>query len=152
MQFSLQPFCNAFLEDGNRRVDVIMTVRAVETGGAPLAKGPLEFGIVIDCSGSMSEHGKMAAAKLAARGAIARIPNGVVFFVVAFNNRAHLVFGATAASDATRARASKAVASIEANGGTSMASGLRSRQRPVQLAAGRDPRLPVLHGRRQRRP
>src|SRR5271168_781307 len=106
MQFSLQPFCNAFLEDCNRRVDVIMTVHAVETGGAPLAKGPLEFGIVIDCSGSMSEHGKMAAAKLAARGAIARIPNGVVFFVIAFNIGAHLVVGATVASDATRALAS----------------------------------------------
>ena len=38
MQFSLQPFCNAFLEDGNKRVDVIMTVRAVETAGAPRPK------------------------------------------------------------------------------------------------------------------
>jgi hypothetical protein len=123
MQFSLQPFCNAFLEDGNRRVDVIMTVRAVETG-APLAKGPLEFGLVIDCSGSMSENGKMAAAKLAARGAIARIPDGVVFFVIAFNGKAHLVAGAAVASEATRSRASRAVAGIEANGGTSMANGL----------------------------
>jgi hypothetical protein len=126
MQFSLQPFCNAFLEDGARRVDVILTVHAVETGGAPLAKGPLEFGIVIDCSGSMSENGKMAAAKLAARGAIARIPSGVVFFVIAFNGRAHLVARATAASDSTRASASRAVASIEADGGTSMASGLEA--------------------------
>ena len=74
----------------------------------------------------MSEHGKMAAAKLAARGAIARIPNGVAFFVVAFNQGARLVVGTTVASDATRARASKAVASIEANGGTSMASGLEA--------------------------
>ena len=56
MQFSLQPFCNAFLEDGNKRVDVIMTIRAVETDGAPAATGPLEFGIVIDCSGSMGEQ------------------------------------------------------------------------------------------------
>ena len=124
MQFSLQPFCNAYLEDGARRVDVILTVRAVETGGAPLAKGPLEFGIVIDCSGSMSENGKMAAAKLAARGAIARIPDGVVFFVIAFNNRAHLVTAATVASEASRASASRAVSSIEADGGTSMASAL----------------------------
>ena len=126
MQFSLQPFCNAYLEDGNKRIDVIMTVRAVETRTSTQARGPLEFGIVIDCSGSMSEKGKMAAANLAARGAIARIPDGVVFFVIAFNHQAHLVVNATAATEATRASASKAVAAIEANGGTSMASGLNA--------------------------
>jgi hypothetical protein len=124
MQFSLQPFCNAFLEDGNTRVDVIMTIRAVEAEGAPAAKGPLEFGIVIDCSGSMSEQSKMAAAKLAARSAIARIPDGIVFFVIAFNSQAHLVVGATVASDAARADASRRIASIEAGGATSMANGL----------------------------
>lgn len=124
MQFSLQPFCNAFLEDGSKRVDVIITIRAVETDDAPAAKGPLEFGIVIDCSGSMSEHSRMAAAKLAARSVIARIPDGTVFFVIAFNGQAHLVVGATVASDAARAEASRRVASVEAGGGTSMASGL----------------------------
>src|ERR1700722_3626657 len=123
MQFSLQPFCNAFLEDGATRVDVVMTVRAAETEGAPLAKGPLEFGIVIDCSGSMSEHGKMAAARLAARSAIARIPDGIVFFVIAFNDQAHLIVDATIASEATRRDASRRVAAIEAGRGTSMASG-----------------------------
>ena len=124
MQFSLQPFCNAFLEDGAMRVDVIMTVRAVETGAAPAPAGPLEFGIVIDCSGSMIEKAKMAAAKMAARSAIARIPDGVVFFVVAFNEDAHLIVGAAASSAVTRAEASRRVASIEAGGGTSMAAGL----------------------------
>ena len=124
MQFSLQPFCNAYLEDGNRRVDVIMTIRATEDPGASRGAGPLEFGIVIDCSGSMGEHGKMAAAKLAARAAISRIPDGVVFFVIAFNAKAYLVARAAAASPATRASASQAVSTIEANGGTSMASGL----------------------------
>jgi hypothetical protein len=124
MQFSLQPFCNAFLEEGNRRVDVIMTVRAAETEGVSLARGPLEFGIVIDCSGSMSANSRMAAAKLAARGAIARIPDGVVFFVVAFNDRARLIASAAVASEATRALASRSVAMIEAGGGTSMASAL----------------------------
>jgi len=124
MQFSLQPYCNAFLEDGNRRVDVIMTVRAVETDTAPQAKEPLEFGIVIDCSGSMGTHGRMAAAKLAARGAIARIPDGVVFFVVAFNDEARVIVKATVASEASRALASRSVAMIEAGGGTSMARAL----------------------------
>jgi hypothetical protein len=124
MQFSLQPYCNAFLEDGNRRVDVIITVRAVETHGTPLSKEPLEFGIVIDCSGSMSTHGRMAAAKLAARGAIARIPDGVVFFVVAFNDEARVIVNATVASEASRALASRSVAMIEAGGGTSMARAL----------------------------
>ena len=124
MQFSLQPFCNAFLEDGNSRVDVIMTIRAVETEGAPATTGPLEFGIVIDCSGSMSDHSKMAAAKLAARSVIARIPDGTIFFVVAFNSQAHLIVGATVSSDKTRADAGRRVAAIDAGGGTSMASGL----------------------------
>jgi von Willebrand factor type A C-terminal domain/von Willebrand factor type A domain len=124
MKFSLQPFCNAFLEEGNRRVDVIMTVHAVETDSSAANRGPLEFGIVIDCSGSMSQHGKMAAAKLAARSAIARIPDGVIFFVICFNSEAYLVVPATVSTAAARAAASARVSSIEASGGTSMASGL----------------------------
>jgi VWA domain-containing protein len=124
MKFTLQPFCNAFLEDGNRRVDIVMTVHAVETDALPASQGPLEFGIVIDCSGSMAQHGRMAAAKLAARSAIARIPDGVVFFVIGFNAEAHLVVPATVASATTRTAASGRVSTLEADGGTSMATGL----------------------------
>src|ERR1700722_19422729 len=124
MEFSLQPFFNAFLESGNRRVDVIMTVRAVEAEGTRAVAGPLEFGIVIDCSGSMADHSKMAAAKLAARRVIARIPDGTIFFVIAFNSNAHLIVAATIASETTRADADRRITSIEAGGGTSMASAL----------------------------
>lgn len=124
MQFSLQPYCNAFLEEGSRRVDVIVTVRAVDSDGMARTTQPLEFGIVIDCSGSMSSNGRMAAAKLAARSAIARIPDGVIFFVVAFNDQARIVAEAVPASEASRASASRGVAMIEAGGGTSMARAL----------------------------
>jgi von Willebrand factor type A C-terminal domain/von Willebrand factor type A domain len=123
MPFVIQPFCNAFLANGERRVDVILKVHAT-LGQSNTAGGPLEYGILLDNSGSMSEHGKMAAAKLAARGAIARIPDGVVFFVVSFDSSAKVISKAAVSSAKTRADADRAVARIEADGGTSMAAAL----------------------------
>jgi hypothetical protein len=121
MPFVIQPFCNAYLANGERRVDVILKVHAA-LGHSNGAGGPLEYGILLDSSGSMSEHGRMAAAKLAARGAIARIPDGVIFFVVSFDSSATVIFRAAVSSAKTRADADRAVARIEADGGTSMAS------------------------------
>jgi len=125
MKFALQPFCNAYLPEGATRVDVIMTVRATQDG-APTAGGRLEYGILIDCSGSMGERGKMASAKLAARAAISRIPDGVTFFVIAFEGAANVVVPATVSAAQARAAASQQVAGIEANGGTSMANALHA--------------------------
>jgi hypothetical protein len=121
MKFALQPFCNAYLPEGSTRVDVIMTVRASQDGASTAA---LEYGILIDCSGSMGERGKMASAKLAARSAISRIPDGVTFFVIAFQSKAYAVVPAAVSSARTRADASRQVAGIDPGGGTSMAAAL----------------------------
>ena len=61
MPFVIHPFCNAYLANGERRVDVILKVHAT-LGHSNGAGGPLEYGILLDSSGSMSEQGRMAAA------------------------------------------------------------------------------------------
>jgi hypothetical protein len=123
MSFVLEPHCNAYLPASQTRVDVILKLRA-DLGAAPAASGPLEYGIIVDCSGSMTEAGKITAAKLAVRSAIARIPDGVTFFVVAFNTDAHVLSGAAVANAQTRSEADHAVARLGADGGTSMAAAI----------------------------
>jgi hypothetical protein len=120
MSFVLEPHCNAFLPASQTRVDVVLKLRA-DLGAKPVAAGPLEYGLIIDASGSMGDDGKITAAKLAVRSAIARIPDGVTFFVVAFDTDAKVLSKAAVANAQTRAEADRAVARLEAGGGTSMA-------------------------------
>src|SRR6266545_2838333 len=111
--FSLEVFQNEYVNEGATTVDAIVTV----TGGgwAPSLAGPAAEVLIVDTSGSMdSPPGRMRAARQAACEAIDRIRDGVLFAVVAGNERATPVFpvwgsGLVVADEASRA-AARAVA------------------------------------------
>jgi hypothetical protein len=125
MKFTLEAFCNPHLPEGSRRVDVVLTGRCDMQGGAPgLASGKLEYGLLIDRSGSMKDDDRMIAAKRAARLAVSRLPDGVRFFVVAFNHESQIVVSSAIASPESRALADRRIGAIEAGGGTAMSSAL----------------------------
>jgi hypothetical protein len=98
MKFTLSPYCNAYLPKDEKRVDVVVKIKAEPDGSETSARKRLVYGIILDVSGSMADHGKIAAAKLAVRGNIARIPDGATFFVVTFSASAKVVVRAAAAS------------------------------------------------------
>jgi hypothetical protein len=123
MSFILEPHCNAYLPAGQTRVDVVIKARA-DLGSHQAASGSLEYGLIVDCSGSMAQDGKITSAKLAVRSAIARIPDGVRFFILAFHNQALLIAPMAVADAQSRAAADHAVARLDAGGGTSMATAL----------------------------
>lgn len=130
MKFNLEAFCNPYLPEGSRRVDVILTGRgSPDENGARAGQetsAKLEFGLVIDRSGSMSDQDKMATAKRAARQMVAQIPDGVTFFIIAFNSLDHVICPATVASAESRAAADRQIAMIEASGGTIMSKALQA--------------------------
>jgi hypothetical protein len=127
--FAVEVFQNEYLPEGGRDVSAIVTVTSADDdlaleddpGGAEI--------IMIDCSGSMSGRGKIAAARQAAGVAIDTIRDGVGFAVVAGNHGARVVFpaepGLAVASPQTRAAAQQAVAALRARGGTAIGQWLR---------------------------
>jgi len=84
---------------------------------------------MIDCSGSMARHGKIAAARQAAAVAIDAIRDGVEFAVIAGHQGARMVFpdepGLAIAGPQARAAAQRAVAGLRGRGGTAIGQWLR---------------------------
>ena len=129
--FAVEVFQNEYLPEGGRDVSAIVAVTSAENdddlaldddpGGAEI--------IMIDCSGSMARHGKIAAARQAAAVAIDAIRDGVTFAVVAGNQGARMVFpaepGLAVADPRTRAAAQQAAAALRARGGTAIGQWLR---------------------------
>lgn len=127
MKFVLEAFCNPHLPEGSRRVDVVLTGRcAMDDGGPKRVSGKLEYGLLIDRSGSMQNDDRMAAAKRAARLAVSRLPDGVRFFVIAFNNNSVVVAPSAISSADSRANAERRIAAMEAGGGTAMSTALQA--------------------------
>jgi VWA domain-containing protein len=142
-QFSVKVDQNRYLPEGGREVHAIVTV---ETEGGP-GPGPGPGGgpaagaaevIIIDTSGSMSFHDKMAEAKRAAKAAVDSLRDGVEFAVIAGFNHARLVYPRSEqlvpASGPTRQEAKSAIGKLDAAGGTAIGSWLRMAER---LMAGR---------------
>lgn len=127
--FAVEVFQNEYLPEGGRDVSAIVTVTSAHDD-RPLEDDPGGAEIImIDCSGSMSGRGKIAAARHAAAVAIDTIRDGVSFAVVTGNHRARVVFpaepGLAVASPQTRAAAQQAVAGLRARGGTMIGQWLR---------------------------
>jgi hypothetical protein len=82
----------------------------------------------LDCSGSMGEFGKLAAAKAALAATLRRQPGEVRFQVVAYNSTARAVLpgGAVPASAANVAAAEAALAALTAAGRSDHREGLRA--------------------------
>ncbi|MBT2368423.1 VWA domain-containing protein [Streptomyces sp. ISL-10] len=145
-QFSVDVYQNAYLPEGGREVNAIVTVTSTgggTTAGVPLlgaspdpSSGPSrtapDAGVVImvDCSGSMDyPPTKMRNARDATAAAIDTLRDGVAFAVVAGTHKAAEVYpgdGRLAVADpATRTQAKDALRRLSAGGGTAIGTWLR---------------------------
>ncbi|PCG82625.1 hypothetical protein CIB93_28975 [Streptomyces sp. WZ.A104] len=144
-QFSVEVYQNAFLPEGGREVNAIVTVTSTgggTTGGVPLAGiapspayGPGQAPdaavvLMVDCSGSMDyPPTKMRNARDATAAAIDTLREGTRFAVVAGTHVAKDVYpgeGRLAVADAqTKARAKDALRKLSAGGGTAIGTWLR---------------------------
>ena len=124
MAFKLEAFQNRFLSPGQSRVDAIVSVTAgADVGAVGRAASQLVVGFVIDKSGSMAGE-RLAGVKRAVAKAIATLEERACFFVVAFDEAAHVVVPEMQASAANKESASRALQALTASGGTAMSAGL----------------------------
>ncbi|MFI7240662.1 vWA domain-containing protein [Streptomyces qinglanensis] len=152
-RFSVDVYQNAYLPEGAREVNAVVTVTSTgggTTGGMPLpvtepgrdaaAEGTdAAVVIMLDCSGSMDyPPTKMRNAREATAAAIDTLRDGVSFAVVAGTHKAKQAFpggGALAVADATtRAQAKDALRGLTAGGGTAIGTWLRLADRLLSAA------------------
>ncbi|MFD9421633.1 MULTISPECIES: VWA domain-containing protein [unclassified Streptomyces] len=153
-QFSVEVYQNAYLPDGGREVNAIVTVTSTgggTTGGIPLTGASLSPShlpgrapnaavvIMVDCSGSMDyPPTKMRNARDATAAAIDTLREGTQFAVVAGTHVAKDVYpgnGRLATADAqTKAQAKDALRRLSAGGGTAIGTWLRLADRLLAAA------------------
>ncbi|MFE7789474.1 VWA domain-containing protein [Streptomyces sp. NPDC057460] len=153
-QFSVEVYQNAYLPEGGRDVNAIVTVTSTgggTTGGIPLTgataspahvpgQGPnAAVVIMVDCSGSMDyPPTKMRNARDATAAAIDTLRDGTSFAVVGGTHIAKEVYpgnGRLATADAqTRAQAKEALRRLSAGGGTAIGTWLRLADRLLGAA------------------
>ena len=124
--FSAKIFQNQFLPQGVDEVHAIVNVASGEASGeasvATNARANLVLGILIDCSGSMGEHGgeRMHHAKSAVRHLIRLLREDCAFFIVAGSDEATLLCPLMNADATSKKMADASVAGLQAGGGTKM--------------------------------
>ncbi|MCX4677204.1 VWA domain-containing protein [Streptomyces sp. NBC_01433] len=153
-QFSVEVYQNAYLPDGGREVNAIVTVTSTgggTTGGVPLTGASLSPShlpgrapnaavvIMVDCSGSMDyPPTKMRNARDATAAAIDTLREGTQFAVVAGTHVAKDIYpgnGRLATADAqTKAQAKDALRRLSAGGGTAIGTWLRLADRLLAAA------------------
>ncbi len=122
--FTAETYQNEYLADGAAEVNAVVTVTATGSSEAPDSGGAAEI-IIIDISGSMNYPAtKLRAAQQATAAAIDCIREGVWFAVIAGTKLAHQVYPTAGAlvpaSPRTREEAKRAVAGLQAQGGTAI--------------------------------
>ncbi len=122
--FSVEAYQNEYLAEGATEVNGIVTVTASGSAQASGGTNAAEI-IIIDISGSMNyPPTKMRAAQQATAAAIDCIREGVSFAVIAGTKLAHQVYPdqgrLVPASPETRDEAKRAVAGLQAQGGTAI--------------------------------
>ncbi|MEU1126456.1 VWA domain-containing protein [Streptomyces sp. NPDC005899] len=153
-QFSVEVYQNAYLPEGGREVNAIVTVTSTGGGttgrvppaGAVPADAPRPGGgpaaavvLMVDCSGSMDyPPTKMRNARDATAAALDTLRDGTRFAVVAGTHVAKDVYpgnGRLATADArTRAQAKEALRRLGAGGGTAIGTWLRLADRLLGAA------------------
>ncbi|MEU6509072.1 VWA domain-containing protein [Streptomyces sp. NPDC046942] len=147
-QFSMDVYQNAYLPEGGREVNAIVTVTA--TGGGtigsavsqvyPQGHGPsAAVALMVDCSGSMDyPPTKMRGARDATAAAIDALRDGTHFAVIGGTHVAQEVYpgaGRLAIADATtREQAKQALRRLSAGGGTAIGTWLRLADRLLSSA------------------
>src|SRR5690242_16348880 len=123
MTYTAEAFQNEFLALGATEVNAIVTVTSTGSAGGRRTAGATEL-IIVDASGSMQAEGRIAAARQAAKAAVACLDDGVHFALIAGVGTAQQLFpapGQLAVSSAqTRAEATWAIDRLHASGGTAM--------------------------------
>jgi hypothetical protein len=122
MSFKVEAFQNRYLSPGQTRIDAILTVTAAE-GASTGGSSSLVVGFIIDKSGSMSGE-RMDSVKRAVAQAIAMLDERAYFFVVAFDAIAQVIVPGSQATAANKENAARALAGLQAQGGTAMSTGL----------------------------
>ncbi|QXE36788.1 VWA domain-containing protein [Streptomyces sp. GMY02] len=160
-RFSVDVYQNAYLPEGGREVNAIVTVTSTgggTTGGVPLTGGPVTrtpspgssqdaaVVIMVDCSGSMDYPAtKMRNAREATAAAIDTLRDGVAFAIVGGTHVAKEIYpgdGRLATADAgTRRMAKESLRAIGAGGGTAIGTWLRLADRLLATAD-----VPIRHG------
>jgi hypothetical protein len=137
LSFTLDVHQRPYLWQEDRELHAIIKVSANHPepmdGAVPVPDSgvrPIVEVIIVDCSGSMSDPStKIAAARRATAAAIDVLPDGVRFAVVKGTHDAAMVYPAGAvlsvADERTRTQAKRAVARLDANGGTAIGAWLR---------------------------
>ncbi|MEW1719319.1 VWA domain-containing protein [Streptomyces sp. NPDC093109] len=153
-RFSVDVYQNAYLPEGGREVNAIVTVTSTgggTTGGVPLAPtagGPSAVPgqradaavvIMVDCSGSMDyPPTKMRNARDATAAAVDTLRDGVSFAIVDGTHVAREVYpggGRLAVADArTREQAKQSLRALSAGGGTAIGTWLRLADRLLATA------------------
>ncbi|MEU5715789.1 VWA domain-containing protein [Streptomyces sp. NPDC020403] len=152
-RFSVEVYQNAYLPEGGREVNAIVTVTSTgggTTGGVPPAAVPADARVpgrgpgaavvlMVDCSGSMDyPPTKMRNARDATAAAIETLRDGTRFAVVAGTHVAKDVYpgnGRLATADArTKAQAKEALRRLGAGGGTAIGTWLRLADRLLGAA------------------
>jgi hypothetical protein len=124
--FTVDVFQNEYLPEGGRQVDAIVTVTSPQTGSPAVQAGTdAAEVIIIDCSGSMgAPQIKIDHARKATCAAIDVIRDGVAFAVIKGTHEAAAVYPANGtlvtASAQARDLAKRAVAGLQASGGTAI--------------------------------
>ncbi|WP_250035435.1 vWA domain-containing protein [Paractinoplanes maris] len=123
MTYSAEAFQNEFLALGATEVNAIVTVTSSGSAGGRRTSGATEI-IIVDASGSMQAEGRIAAARQAAKAAVACLDDGVHFALIAGVGTAQQLFPApgelAVATAQTRAEATWAIDRLHASGGTAM--------------------------------
>jgi Mg-chelatase subunit ChlD len=104
-------------------------------GEAP-RRPPLNIALVIDCSGSMGQEGKLEAAKAAAIQLLERLHPNDVLSVVTFDDGAQLLFPAQTVGDVASLKGQ--IAALTPGSGTNIYAGLRLGYEEVRKGASRE--------------
>jgi len=139
--FEVEVFQNEYLPAGGTEVNAIVTVSSAGVTGTDDAPDAAEI-VIVDTSGSMDvPRAKMQAARDATAVAIDCIRDGVLFGLIAGNERARHVYpsgrGLEPASEQSRAAAKQAVGKLKAGGGTAIGTWLRAANDAFAAAPGR---------------
>ena len=142
MAYSAEAFQNEFLPLGGTEVNAIVTVTSTGSATGRRTSGATEV-IIVDASGSMQAEGRMAAARQAAKAAVACLDDGVHFAIIAGVSTAQQLFPApgqlAVSSPQSRADAIRSIDRLQASGGTAMGAWLKLAaqlfaQRPGDIA------------------
>jgi uncharacterized protein YegL len=132
-QFKAEVFQNAYLPQGSKEVNAIMTISVAGTGNDSVTNSANErlFGIICDVSGSMQGY-KIQAAKHALGKLVELLPDDAYFFIVTGSYDARLIVPLMKATAENKDQAQRLIRSISADGGTVISTWLAAARNQFQ--------------------